>query len=101
MTMLGPKMLDPIKDNEFDVVVWFFHNEVNQAGCSGYKKKWNELIELANQVKQNVPLTAAEAWVRDVSVVAASYLTAWEGVFNSSKMHRIQRAYVIQDQQSA
>jgi len=38
-------------------------------------------------------LTAAGFWVRVVRVAAASYLTAWEDAFRSSKMLRIYRPY--------
>jgi hypothetical protein len=40
----------------------------------------------------NSPLTAAGFCVRVVKLRAASYLTAWEGAFNSSKMTRIHLA---------
>jgi hypothetical protein len=38
-------------------------------------------------------LTAAGFCVRVVRVVAASYLTAYEGTFNNSNIHRIYRAF--------
>lgn len=41
------------------------------------------------------PLTAAGFWVSVVSVVAASYFTAWEEAFRSSKIHRMYLAYTF------
>ena len=46
---------------------------------------------------ENVPLTAAGFWVKVVKLVAASYLTALEVEFSSSKMQRIHLAWLGQN----
>ena len=89
VTMLGPEGIQAVKNNEFDVVVRLLDDEVDEAGRRSWKRRLERQRCINGNKATNTPFTAAEFCVNVVNVVAASYFTACDDAFNSSKMQRI------------
>ena len=89
MAMLGPKGIQAVKNDEFDVVVRLLDDEIDEAGRRGWTRQMVRQRCINGNKATNTPFTAAEFCVNVVNVVAASYFTACDDAFNSSKMQRI------------
>lgn len=90
MTMSGPQVFQTIQDNEFNVVVRLLDHDVDECRS----RRWSEVCINVRRIisKSNRPFTAAAFCVKLVSVVAASYFTAYDGALSNSKIMRIHLA---------
>ena len=86
MTVLGAEGVETVEDDELGMVVRLLLDKTDVARCGGCVEIQSEQRDFTTNVY--VPVTAAGFWVRDVRVVAASYLTACEDALRSSEMRR-------------
>ena len=87
MPVLRAERVKAVKYDQLRVVVRLAHNEIDitrRSGCICSSE-----YDTTKGSRTSLPLMAAGFWVNDVSVVAASYLTAFDDAFNSSDIRRM------------
>lgn len=89
MTVLGPQVIQTVKNDKLDIIVGLLDDEGDEARGSSYIRDVRPAA--LGRFEPYEPLTAAGFCVRVVRVVAASYFTACDEAFRSSKMTRMYR----------